>query len=170
MIIQCTSEHLLDICSIINDSAIAYKGVIPADRWHEPYMPLEALKHQISEGVIFFGYQDESGLLGVMGIQIKSDVTLIRHAYVKTTARSKGIGAQLLSHLISLAKTPVLIGTWAEASWAINFYKKNGFTVLPEAEKERLLKTYWNIPQRQVETSVVLASKDWTSKKNSNSN
>ena len=146
------------ICEIINDASVAYKGIIPADRWQEPYMSKAELKKQISEGVEFWNYQVDNEILGVMGIQFKIDVTLIRHAYVRTIARQKGIGGKLLKHLADMAKTPILIGTWADASWAINFYKKHGFHQLSETEKNKLLKIYWSIPERQVETSIVLAN------------
>ena len=121
------------------------------------------LKKPIVDGVVFWNFVEDNSVLGVMGIQFKDDVTLIRHAYVRTTARQKGIGGKLLIQLISMSETPILIGTWADASWAISFYKKNGFKVLPETEKNILLKIYWNIPERQVETSIVLASNDWKS-------
>ncbi|MEO9852316.1 MAG: GNAT family N-acetyltransferase [Reichenbachiella sp.] len=151
------------VYEIINDASIAYKGIIPSDRWKEPYMTKEELKLQINEGVEFWNYLDGQEILGVMGIQFKEDVTLIRHAYVRTTERQKGIGKKLLRHLTEMAETPILIGTWVDASWAIRFYKKFGFRQLPNDEKNRLLKTYWSIPDRQVETSVVLASSDWKS-------
>ena len=151
------------IYEIINDASIAYKGIIPVDRWQEPYMSKEELKKQISEGVQFWNYHEDSKILGVMGIQFKSNVTLIRHAYVSKVAWGKGIGGKLLKHLIDVAETPILIGTWADASWAIDFYKKHGFRLLSEKEKNRLLKIYWSIPERQIETSIVLASKDWKS-------
>jgi len=146
---------------IINDAAQAYKGVIPNDRWNEPYMPSEELRHEIDEGVVFWGLEHDGQLLGVMGIQGKGDVTLIRHAYVRTQAQKLGIGTRLLRHLESITEKPILIGTWADASWAISFYEKNGYAVLSEDEKNRLLVKYWSIPERQVETSVVLASRKW---------
>ncbi len=160
------SDHNKDfdtILEIINDASIAYKGVIPNDRWKEPYMSRAELKTQISEGVEFWKYEDEGKILGVMGIQFKKDVTLIRHAYVRTAARQKGIGGKLLNYLTEMTRTPILIGTWADAFWAINFYKKYGFRILSDKEKNELLKTFWSIPKRQVETSVVLASHDWKS-------
>jgi len=151
------------IYEIINDASIAYKGIIPSDRWQAPYMSKEELKKQIIEGVEFWNFKEDNRVLGVMGIQFKKEVTLIRHAYVRTLARQKGIGGKLLNQLINMSETPILIGTWADASWAISFYKKNGFKVLPETEKNKLLKIYWDIPERQVETSIVLASNDWKS-------
>jgi N-acetylglutamate synthase-like GNAT family acetyltransferase len=152
-----------EIYEIINDASSVYKGIIPNDRWQEPYMSKEELKKQIDEGVQFWNYTENNRIVGVMGIQFKNDVTLIRHAYVRTTERKKGIGGKLLQHLLNLSPTPILIGTWADASWAIHFYKKHNFRLLSEIEKNELLKKYWSIPERQVETSVVLASKDWQS-------
>ena len=157
MIRKGTDEDFEEIFTIINDAAIAYKGVIPPDRWHEPYMTKEELQAQIEEGVRFSCYVDNNELIGVMGIQDKADVELIRHAYVRTKQRNKGIGTLLLQELIKDANKPILIGTWKAASWAIRFYEKNGFRLVwEEKEKNRLLKKYWAIPDRQVETSVVL--------------
>jgi N-acetylglutamate synthase-like GNAT family acetyltransferase len=163
MIRKCEQKDFKEIYNIINDGAAAYRGIIPADRWHEPYMSEEELKKQIDEGVQFWSYIEEGVILGVMGIQFKGDVTLIRHAYVRTSQRNKGIGSKLLAHLSSISRTPVLIGTWADATWAIEFYQKHGFRLLPEGEKNELLRKYWTIPPRQVVTSVVLASADWES-------
>jgi GNAT superfamily N-acetyltransferase len=153
----CTAADLPQMFSIINDAAQAYKGVIPADRWHEPYMPMDELKAQVADGITFSGYEEDGALLGVMGIQDKGDVKLIRHAYVKTTARRKGIGEKLLRHLEATTSKPVLIGTWRDAAWAIRFYEKNGFRCTSREETARLLRKYWSIPERQIETSVVLA-------------
>lgn len=153
----CVPEDVPAIYEIINDAAYAYKGVIPADRWHEPYMAMEDLQSEIARGVRFFGCRIDNRLVGVMGIQDVKDVTLIRHAYVRTTERRHGIGRALLETLTSQATRPILIGTWKAAAWAIRFYEKHGFRVVPEAEKNRLLRTYWTIPDRQVEESVVLA-------------
>lgn len=161
MIRKSNAADFDQIYEIINDAASAYRGIIPADRWREPYMPADELRKQIDEGVTFWCYEDEGKVTGVMGIQPKSDVTLIRHAYVRTTERKKGIGGKLLDHLCTTAGTPILIGTWADATWAIDFYQKNGFRLLSKDEILRLLPKYWNIPARQIETSVVLASKDW---------
>jgi len=161
MIVQARKSDFKDIYDIINDAASAYKNIIPADRWHEPYMSELELQDQIEDGVAFWCYVEDKRLIGVMGIQDKSDVTLIRHAYVRTSARNKGIGGKLLQHLSTLTKKPILIGTWADATWAIDFYKKHRFRLVSVDEKERLLRKYWNIPARQVETSVVLASQDF---------
>ncbi len=164
MISRCEQKDFNEIYEIINDAALAYRGVIPPDRWHEPYMTEEELKRQIDEGVQFWAYIDNGKIIGVMGIQFKKDVTLIRHAYVRTIARKKGIGSKLLEYLRTLSTTPVLIGTWADAKWAIEFYQKHGFHLLPKEEKNNLLRKHWTIPVRQIETSVVLASPDWESK------
>jgi len=163
MITKCTIETDFDtIYKIINDASVAYKGIIPPDRWNDPYMPAEELRTQIAEGVEFWKYLDDNDeTLGVMGIQYKSDVTLIRHAYVRTRSRQQGIGGKLLKHLVAMAKTPILIGTWADAFWAIDFYKKHGFHQVSVDEKNKLLRICWSIPERQVETSIVLASKNW---------
>jgi N-acetylglutamate synthase-like GNAT family acetyltransferase len=152
----CAESDFEAIYEIVNDAAQAYKGVIPADRWHEPYMPREELQHEIDAGVRFWGYEEAGALAGVMGIQDVQDVTLIRHAYVRTTRRGQGIGSRLLAHLRTLTARPILIGTWAAAAWAIRFYEQHGFRLVSEEEKNRLLKKYWSISERQVETSVVL--------------
>jgi GNAT superfamily N-acetyltransferase len=158
MIRACTADDAPQICEIINDAAVAYKGIIPADRWHEPYMPLDHLQSEMAAGVRFVGY-DDHGLVGVMGIQDRGDVDLIRHAYVRTSQRRRGIGEELLKFLEETTSKPVLIGTWAAATWAIRFYEKQGYRVLSREDTVRLLKKYWDIPERQVETSVVLASR-----------
>ena len=149
------------ILAIINDAAQAYRGVIPSDRWHEPYMSADELAKEIASGVIFWMAEDNGQLLGVMGIQDKEDVALVRHAYTATTLQRKGIGTKLLRHVEALADKPILIGTWADASWAIEFYRRNGFTVVSDGDKNRLLRAYWSVPARQVETSVVLADRRW---------
>ena len=161
MIRRCDDQDFDLIWAIINDGAQAYRGTIPEDRWTEPYMSRERLQHEIDDGVVFWGYEDAGLLLGVMGLQQVRDVTLIRHAYVRTSNQKQGIGAHLLSHLRLLAKDPVLIGTWADALWAIRFYQRHGFQIVSPKEKDRLLKQYWNIPERQIETSVVLADARW---------
>jgi len=161
MIRRCDDRDFELIWAIINDGAQAYKGIIPADRWTEPYMSREKLQHDIDEGVVFWGYEESGTLVGVMGLQQVRDVTLIRHAYVVTSSQKRGIGAHLLSHLRELANRPVLIGTWADAVWAIRFYERHGFQMVGVEEKNRLLKKYWTIPERQIETSVVLADSTW---------
>ena len=149
--------------AIVNAAAVAYRGVIPADRWHEPYMSADELARERAGGVAFWVAEEDGRLLGVMGIQDKGDVALVRHAYVAPTVQRGGVGSMLLRHVIALTAKPVLIGTWAAASWAIAFYRRHGFTVVPDDEKDVLLRTYWSIPARQVETSVVLADARWAS-------
>lgn len=144
------------MCDIINDSARAYKGHIPDDCYHQPYMPIDELVAEIADGVVFYGYEEEGLLVAIMGIQDKGPVVLIRHAYTRTDRRGEGIGTQLLEHLQGMTTKPVLIGTWRDAGWAIRFYQKHGFTCVSQAQKDRLLREYWSISQRQVETSVVL--------------
>lgn len=161
MIRQCNDRDFEIIYSIINDAARVYKGVIPGDRWKEPYMSKDELQHQINEGVVFWGYEEDGELIGVMGIQHVQDVSLIRHAYVRPEKQNRGIGQELLFELYSQIDRPTLIGTWAGAVWAIQFYEKNGFKIVSQQEKNRLLEKYWSIPARQVETSVVLADRKW---------
>jgi GNAT superfamily N-acetyltransferase len=161
MIRRCDPRDFESIWVIINDGAQAYKGIIPEDRWTEPYMSREKLRHEIDDGVVFWGYEDAGTLVAVMGIQQVQDVTLIRHAYVRTISQKQGLGALLLSHLRNMANHPVLIGTWANAALAIRFYERYGFQVVAPDEKQRLLKKYWTVPDRQIETSVVLADPTW---------
>jgi len=161
MIRKCSASDFKAIFDIINDAACAYKGAIPDDRWHEPYMPADEIRREVELGVTFWGFEKDGDLLGVMGIQDKGDVALIRHAYVRTRMRKQGIGEKLLAHLTGLTGKPILVGTWKAASWAISFYEKNGYTLLPEREKDRLLRKYWSVPERQMATSVVLANKTW---------
>jgi GNAT superfamily N-acetyltransferase len=153
-------DHL-ETLAIINDAAKAYQGVIPDDRWHEPYFSAQDLEQALREGVVFSGLQLEGRLLAVMGMQDKGDVALIRHAYVRTSERGKGLGSQLLRHLASSERRPILIGTWAAAAWAIGFYQKHGYRLVSPEEKDRLLARYWGVPIRQVEASVVLADARW---------
>ena len=142
MVRRCDDLDFEAIWAIINDGAQAYKGTIPADRWSEPYMSQEKLRHEIAEGVVFWGYEEAGALTAVMGLQHVQDVTLIRHAYVRTASQKRGIGALLLSHLREMASHPVLIGTWADAVWAIRFYERYGFQIVGPDEKRRLLKKY----------------------------
>jgi len=161
MIRPCEKRELELIYEIINDGAHAYKGKIPNDRWREPYMSLNELQHEIAQGVAFWGYEETGMLAGVMGVQPVQDVTLIRHSYVRTGGQRRGIGARLLFHLRTLTPGPVLIGTWADALWAIRFYEKHGFRMVDPQQKDELLRRYWSIPERQMETSVVLADAKW---------
>lgn len=160
MIRKCTPDDTAMILEIINDAASVYNGVIPDDCWHSPYMSEPDLRFAIEIGVVFYGFENHSGLIGIMGIQEKKDVTLIRHAYVRTIHRNSGIGSQLLAYLKTIAKHAILIGTWTAADWAIRFYEKNGFELVSREETERLLKKYWEVSERQIETSVVLRQKE----------
>jgi N-acetylglutamate synthase-like GNAT family acetyltransferase len=161
MIRQCAPADFEETYEVINDAAQAYKGVIPEDRWREPYMPREELRHEIQEGVVFWGCEEQGQLMGVMGLQPVQDVTLIRHAYVRTSVQSRGIGRKLLSFLKTQTNRPLLVGTWADAVWAVQFYQKHGFRLVSPEEKNRLLKKYWSIPPRQIQTSAVLADGKW---------
>jgi GNAT superfamily N-acetyltransferase len=153
----CRDDERTAILAIVNVAAQAYRGVIPPDRWHEPYMPADELDHEIAAGVAFWGYEENGALIGVMGLQAVRDVDLIRHAYVRPGRQRGGIGGDLLAHLRGLSTRRMLVGTWAAADWAIRFYQRHGFVLTSPTQKAVLLKTYWNIPDRQIETSVVLA-------------
>ena len=160
MISKLATNDFQAILTVVNDAAIAYKGKIPSDRWKEPYMSAQELKEEIDSGVQFWGLKDGNVLVAVMGIQPVNDVTLIRHAYVLTSHQRRGYGEKLLKHLLGLAETStVYVGTWEAATWAIKFYQKNDFKLVSTKEKNILLKKYWSIPERQVETSVVLQLK-----------
>ncbi len=161
MIRSVRDDEVAEVLDIINEAARAYKGVIPPDCWHEPYMSREELLAEIGAGVIFWSYEDECRLLGVMGRQELQEVTLIRHAYVRTGAQRQGIGAALLAHLRQGVRQPLLVGTWAAAWWAVQFYQKHDFNLVSPQEKDRLLSTYWTISLRQMETSVVLGDEKW---------
>jgi N-acetylglutamate synthase-like GNAT family acetyltransferase len=154
---RCRDDERPAILHIVNAAAEAYRGVIPADRWHEPYMPAEELDGEIAAGVEFWGFEADGELIGVMGIQPLEDVDLIRHAYVRPGSQRGGVGGALLAHLVETATRPILVGTWAAADWAIAFYRRHGFVQVSTEAKTRLLRTYWNIPERQIEASVVLA-------------
>ena len=157
----CTPNDFEAVHAIINDAAEAYRGVIPPDCWKEPYMPKKELQDEIDAGVQFWGYETRGELIGVMGIQNVQDVALIRHAYVRTPERNRGIGSILLAHLRQRTTRPILVGTWAAATWAIRFYEKHGFRLVSVREKDELLRKYWSISTRQIETSVVLADQKW---------
>jgi len=160
MICKLLPSDFDSILRVVNDAAQAFKGVIPDDRWKEPYMSAEELKKEIEAGVTFYGWVEDNILVGLMGVQSVKDTTLIRHSYVLTTYQRRGIGGTLLEHLRNLVKTPeILVGTWQDATWAIHFYEKHGFKLVSLKEKDRLLRKYWNIPDRQIETSIVLKFK-----------
>jgi GNAT superfamily N-acetyltransferase len=154
----CRDDERPAIAAIVNSAAEAYRGAIPADCWHEPYMDSRQLEGEIADGVAFWGYEAEGKLIGVMGIQPVDDVDLIRHAYVLPGNQRRGIGGALLQHLRGLSARPMLVGTWAAAEWAIGFYRRHGFELVSPERKAALLETYWTIPDRQIETSVVLAN------------
>jgi len=157
LIRPCRADERDAIVAIVNAAAEAYRGVIPADRWHDPYMSRDELDAEIAAGVAFWGYEADAALVGVMGLQPVGDVELIRHAYVLPAQQGRGVGSAMLRHLRGLSARPMLVGTWAAAEWAIRFYERNGFALVSEAEKTELLRRYWTIPERQIETSVVLA-------------
>lgn len=152
----CTDDERDAILAIVNAAAEAYRGVIPEDRWHDPYMDAAALDREIEAGVVFWGHELDGALIGVMGMQAVDDVDLIRHAYVLPASQRGGVGAALLSHMRGLTERPMLVGTWAAAHWAISFYRRNGFELVSPELKTTLLERYWTIPERQIETSVVL--------------
>jgi GNAT superfamily N-acetyltransferase len=154
----CRTDEHETILAIVNSAAERYRGAIPSDCWHEPYMSAQELEREIAAGVEFWGYDADGELMGVMGIQHVRDVDLIRHAYVLPASQGRGIGGALLAHLRALTARPILIGTWADADWAIRFYQRHGFELVSPSQKSSLLKTYWTISERQIETSVVLAS------------
>jgi len=153
----CTGADFEVMYGVINEAATAYAGVIPADRYHVPYMPADELRAEIAAGVRFWGWFEAEELCGVMGIQDVGDVTLVRHAYVWPDRQGRGTGGRLLAHLVGLPHQPLLVGTWADAVWAVRFYERHGFRLVTPAEKDRLLRRYWDIPERQVDTSVVLS-------------
>jgi GNAT superfamily N-acetyltransferase len=153
----CGADDRVAILAIVNAAAEAYRGVIPADRWHEPYMPADELDGEIASGVAFWGYEAGGELVGIMGIQPMTDVDLIRHAYVAPAGQRQGVGGALLEHLPRSTTRPLLVGTWAAADWAIRFYRRHGFELASPQLTSQLLERYWAIPDRQIETSVVLA-------------
>jgi GNAT superfamily N-acetyltransferase len=155
---RCRDDERPAILEIVNDAAEAYRGVIPADRWREPYMPADELDGEIAAGVVFWGYEADGALVGIIGIQAVRDVDLIRHAYVAPGSQGHGVGGALLEHLMRAATRRMLVGTWAAAEWAIRFYRRHGFELVSPERKTALLEAYWTIPERQIETSVVLAN------------
>ena len=152
----CRDAERPAVLAIVNSAAEAYRGVIPADRWHEPYMAAAELDAEIAAGVAFWGYEEGGELVGVMGIQPVGEVDLVRHAYVMPGRQRGGVGSALLAHIHGLGERPMLVGTWAAADWAIRFYERHGFELVSPERKTVLLRTYWSIPDRQIETSVVL--------------
>jgi GNAT superfamily N-acetyltransferase len=154
---RCDDGDLASMLAIVNDAAVAYRGVIPADRWHDPYMPEADLRSEIAAGVEFWGLETDQGLIGIMGVQPLRDVDLIRHAYVRPDSQRLGVGASLIEHLRRRATRRMLVGTWAAASWAISFYQRHGFELVAPPRASALLRTYWTIPERQIDASVVLA-------------
>ena len=163
LIAPCRDDDTPVIYEIINQSAIAYKGIIPADGWHEPYMPMDELRSEIRRGVRFFGYRLDRKLVAVMGAEDVEDVTLIRHAYVRPEFRRAGLGRALLAALCTLTERPILIGTWKAATWAVRFYEKNGFALVGEDQRRSLLNKYWTVPDRQKDVAVVLVDTKWRS-------
>jgi len=150
----CRDADLSRTCEVINDAARAYRGVIPDDCWHEPYMPLEELEREAA-AMTFYGFEAEGRLVGVVGYQPLRDVTLVRHLYVQTERQRRGIGSALLRHVVGLTKTPrLLVGMWADAAWAIRFYERHSFSLLPDGDA--LLRAYWTVPARQREASLVM--------------
>ena len=170
MIRRCTADDFDRILAIINEAADTYRGIIPDDRWKDPYMPAGELAEEIAAGIDFDGYEVAgNGLVGVMGVQMVEDVALIRHAYVAAGHQRSGIGSALLEGLRGRVDCPVLIGTWAAATWAIDFYRRHGFELVPAREKSDVLRRYWTVPERQIETSVVLADPRWRARAESGS-
>ena len=161
MIRHCDEQDFCSIAEVINDGATVYRGVIPPDRWADPYMPEEKLRQELADGIDFWAFEVRGAIAGVMGIQSVKDVTLIRHAYVRRSHQGRGIGTQLLNHLRSLQSRPILVGTWADATWAIRFYQRHAFALVAQHQKDDLLRTYWTVPDRQIATSVVLADEAW---------
>jgi GNAT superfamily N-acetyltransferase len=158
---RCEPGDVGAILAVVNAGAEAYRGVIPEDCWHEPYMPADELADELAAGVVFWSDERDGELVGVMGLQPVRDVELIRHAYVRPPWQRRGVGGALLEHLLARADRPVLVGTWAAAAWAIRFYEKHGFRLVAPEEKERLLTTYWTVPARQRDVSVVLGDRRW---------
>ncbi|MEO8629618.1 MAG: GNAT family N-acetyltransferase [Betaproteobacteria bacterium] len=160
MIRSCTDHDLRDIFDVINDAAMAYRSVIPAEHWQDTYMPIDALTREIGGGVRFWGFMLNQQLVGVIGMQDRTDATLIRHAYVRTEYRNQGIGGQLLAELRAHSRFPLMVGTWAAARWAIAFYRKHGFHQVSPTAGQKLLRKYWTVSPAQMKSSVVLVEAD----------
>lgn len=163
MIRQCAPEEFEAVYEVINHAAVAYKGVIPADCWKEPYMPRGELRDEVEQGVVFWGAYEYGTVVAVMGLQPVQDVALIRHAYTRTTHRGQGLGTALLEHLRQQTDRPLLVGTWKAAVWAVRFYENHGFRQLGESQTRALLQKYWTVSDRQIKESVVLADRRWFS-------
>ena len=168
LIRECDERDIPAILEVINDAAQAYRGVIPADRWKEPYMPEEELREELAAGVAFIAYVEAGKVQGVVGLQDVADVSLIRHAYVRRAWQGRGVGTALLAALRARTARPLLIGTWRAATWAIRFYERRGFRLVPAERAPTLLRRYWTVPERQIETSVVLADDRWATRAGSN--
>jgi GNAT superfamily N-acetyltransferase len=166
---RCGPGDVDEILDVINDGATAYRGEIPADCWREPYMPAGELDAELAAGVVFWGCEEQGVLSAVMGLQEVQDVTLVRHAYTRTTRQHQGLGGQLLAHLVRLTDRPVLIGTWKAATWAIAFYERHGFRRVSDEETRALLARYWTVPERQVQQSVVLVDARWPARRRAGS-
>jgi len=160
-IARCMSDDLDEVLSVVNSAAMAFRDMIPADRWHYPYMPREEAVSEVADGVVFWCARLEDRIVGVMGLQSHGDADLIRHAYVRPELQGRGVGSSLLKHLESVAERPILLGTWRANTSAIRFYMRHGYGLVGEDYRERLLRAYWTIPERQIEESVVLASRAW---------
>jgi GNAT superfamily N-acetyltransferase len=156
MIRSCESSDVAAILAVVNDASEAYRGVVPADCWKDPYMAEEELRREMAGGVEFYGWEEDDAVLAVMGLQHVGTAALIRHAYTRTADQGRGLGGRLLAHLRGLGRAPLLVGTWADATWAIRFYERRGFRLVPPEEKDRFLRAYWSVPERQMEVSVVL--------------
>jgi GNAT superfamily N-acetyltransferase len=152
----CGPEDTARILEIVNAAAVAYRGVVPAECLHDPYMPAEELRRDMEAGVSFLGCEVDGALMGVMGLQVVREVHLIRHAYVMPGAQGARIGALLIAELKRRSTRRLLVGTWAAAHWAIRFYERHGFGRVPSGQAAQLLSTYWNIPRDQAAMSVVL--------------
>ena len=161
MIRPCEPAELDDVCALVNDAAVAYRGVIAADCWNEPYMPIDELRRDVDDGVRFWGFFDDGQLVGAMGLQDVGEVALVRHAYTRTAKQGAGIGAALLAHLRDQTDRPLLVGTWKAATWAIRFYQARGFTLVTAPQKDALLRRHWTVSVRQMAESVVLADARW---------
>jgi GNAT superfamily N-acetyltransferase len=161
LIRECDAADFEAIRAVVNDAAVAYRGIIATDRWKDPYMPAAELREEMEQGVAFRGAFDAGALVGVMGLQHVADVALVRHAYTLTARQGTGVGTALLADVRSRTARPMLVGTWSAATWAVRFYERHGFRLVGAPDKDALLRRYWTIPERQIEESVVLADARW---------